>query len=505
MGLWSRNLKYLAYLLVPMTTAPALGVDTAFDSAPWIQDLHQMQSALSEKYANFEWAVFDRQADLSALFAQAESRIRDAGSDAEARGAIDRLTRNLGDGHVVVDWPARRRTPTGTAGGGVRPTPHSFCQGLGYEAFKSGEALGPYLPHYQPLTDAVAPEFPSGLVQSGAERVGILRIGLFAPQGAPLLCESARATLQIDANAVCDERCADHVENAAYTQLSRDLATRVRMLQSAGATVLVIDLTGNGGGSEWAEAAARMLTARMLRSARIDFVRGAHWVKRWQDLADALQEAQSSATEQDRALLTRWAEQVERARAEATTSCPSAQFWLGERPNCQWLGRGFYATGLLAEGSAAFFRKKPWGPLVFTPSGYEFEEALWRGPLAIVVDGNTGSAAEEFAAELQDNRAAVIIGAPTAGAGCGYTDGGTPTTLSNSGAVLRLPDCARFRSDGANQNRGVDPDVLVGFRTNDGIRHKALRLAAALTAGVAAANRLHGRRPQNRASTVRAR
>jgi hypothetical protein len=137
MVLLGKKLKHLAYLLVPMATIPALGVDTPFDPAPWVQYLHQMQAALSEKYANFEWTVFERQADLSALFARAESRILDSGSDADARGAIDRLPRNLGDGHVVVDWPAHRRSLTDTARAGV-PRQRSLCQILGCEAYKSG-------------------------------------------------------------------------------------------------------------------------------------------------------------------------------------------------------------------------------------------------------------------------------------------------------------------------------------------------------------------------------
>lgn len=63
------------------------------------------------------------------------------------------------------------------------------------------------------------------------------------------------------------------------------------------------------------------------------------------------------------------------------------------------------------------------------------------------MDQNTWSAAEEFSAVLQDNRAAVIMGTRTGGAGCGHTNGGTPTTLTNSKAVLELPDCVRFRAE----------------------------------------------------------
>jgi hypothetical protein len=82
---------------------------------------------------------------------------------------------------------------------------------------------------------------------------------------------------------------------------------------------------------------------------------------------------------------------------------------------------------------------------VFSPARFPYKDTVWRSPLIVVVDTETWSAAEEFVSVLQDNRAAVIVGAPTGGAGCGHTDGGTPATLKHSGGVLELPDCARFR------------------------------------------------------------
>ena len=95
---------------------------------------------------------------------------------------------------------------------------------------------------------------------------------------------------------------------------------------------------------------------------------------------------------------------------------------------------------------------------------------------------------------LQDNRAAVILGAPTAGAGCGHTRGGLDTVLQHSGARLRLPDCARFRADGSNEVSGIDPDVLIGFRENDGPARRAKRLAVALPAALELARRPAGAR-----------
>jgi len=59
------------------------------------------------------------------------------------------------------------------------------------------------------------------------------------------------------------------------------------------------------------------------------------------------------------------------------------------------------------------------------------EVSLSRGHLAVVdrrCGQGTGSASEEFAATLQDNSRRLIVGESTVGAGCGHTDGGTPTS-----------------------------------------------------------------------------
>ena len=139
-------------------------------------------------------------------------------------------------------------------------------------------------------------------------------------------------------------------------------------------------------------------------------------------------------------------------------------------------------TGILASSDAESLRGKPWAPDVFTPMEFHYRDGVWNGPLIVAVDSGTGSASEEFAAELQDNHAALIVGEATVGAGCGHTDGGTPTTLKNSHAVLELPDCARIRADGSNEVRGVRPDVLIGWREKDGPGRRAADFAEMLPA-----------------------
>ncbi|MGN2244786.1 S41 family peptidase [Frateuria sp. GZRR33] len=83
---------------------------------------------------------------------------------------------------------------------------------------------------------------------------------------------------------------------------------------------------------------------------------------------------------------------------------------------------------------------------------------VWTGPVWILADRRTGSASEDFIAWLQQNRVARVLGETTAGAGCGYVDGGTRTPLRASPFDVRMPNCARFLDDGT-RSRGIVPDV----------------------------------------------
>lgn len=116
---------------------------------------------------------------------------------------------------------------------------------------------------------------------------------------------------------------------------------------------------------------------------------------------------------------------------------------------------------------------------MFWPLKYPYREGVWRGPLVVAIDGGTGSAASQFAAELQDNQAAILIGS-TAPAGCGHTDGGTPTLLPHSRGVLELPDCERIRAGGRNLANGVRPDIPVDFTDHQTERERASELLPAI-------------------------
>ena len=443
-----------------------VGATPPFDPKPWLEDLDQARDAFAHKYANFEWAVFQRQADLSKLFDETRDRIAAASGEREAKAAFDRLTRQLGDGHVDLRWPIESKL-----GGKPMAGTHT-CADLGYDARQMGRPLASHLHGYQAVMSA-ASEFPAGLVTMGGHKIGVIKIGLFSPHGSPSLCEAALEALKIAPTEPCDDACSDKIEEWASAQLTRDFEATLAALKRAGAATLLVDVTQNGGGSEWAEAAARIVTSVPLTSERIGFVRGAHWVKKWNDLAGDLRNAAATAPAADQTRLIAFAKEADAKAQIAATACSSEPFWKGDRPVCAWLGEGGYATGLVGTARADEIKRKPWASLIFSPAKFPYKDGVWRGPLIVVVDGETWSAAEEFAAVLQDNHAAVIVGAPTGGAGCGHTDGGTPTTLAHSLGVLELPDCARLRANGDNEVAGVQPDLLIGFRRYDGVDRQA--------------------------------
>ncbi len=98
----------------------------------------------------------------------------------------------------------------------------------------------------------------------------------------------------------------------------------------------------------------------------------------------------------------------------------------------------------------------------------------------MLVDRGTSSSAEYFTAMLADNGAALVVGHPTDGSGCGYTNGGIRTVLARTGAVVRMPDCVRYRADGTNEVEGITPHVLVPWHAVDNAFQRARRVVAVL-------------------------
>lgn len=449
----------LAFVFCVLATCASAA--PGFDAKPWLADLDEMRAALDMRYANIDWLIHDRGADLDEYFARTRKRIERAEDAGSARNAFDKLVQRIGDGHIDIEWPQAPAAHT------TAPPPRDNC--AGYQARMFARPLAALMPGYEALPGDT---FPAGTVSLGGHRLGVLQIGLFGPQGMPQLCRAALAELKLAPDAPCADECRSHIAEIAERMMNASFISALEALNAAHAEALLIDLTGNGGGSEWTEAAVRMVTAKRLTSERIAFSRGAQWSREFAEAETDLRDAAKTAAPKDRAFLLDLAEQAKTKRAMAETPCAE--------PECR-LGEGFYATGFIASADPASLEGKPWASRVFTPMKLPYREGLWRGPLFVLVDQETWSAAEEFAAVLQDNHAATVIGEPTGGAGCGHTDYAEPVTLSHSGAKLSLPDCARLRADGSNEVRGIVPDIALAWGRHDGPGRRAAALAQKLS------------------------
>ena len=80
-----------------------------------------------------------------------------------------------------------------------------------------------------------------------------------------------------------------------------------------------------------------------------------------------------------------------------------------------------------------------------------------RGPMVVLVDHRSASAAEDFAYWLVGSGVARLVGERTFGAGCGYMDGGWAYQFTAFDAHAMMPNCSRYTADGINQIEGLEP------------------------------------------------
>jgi hypothetical protein len=462
--------------LMPSAALPA----NAPNVASWLADFTELQSELSSNYANLEWVATERRVDLPRLVAVTERQLRAASSDVEARAYIELFLADFGDGHLEVDWP------TAFEPGGAPSHLPPLCARLGYaeSTLSPGIAFDHGAP-YQPLATPGSRYFPTGLLQfPNGDVVGVLRLPIFSADPYPELCEAARTAMGLSDGASCDDVCEDAIQLRAENSLTAALEQALAVLQTVGhLRGLVVDITRNGGGSDWLEPAARELTTKRLRSPNLGFVKSEHWTNILNRRLRAIEAALPTASAALRQPLLDAQRIYGDAIAASHDRCDRHGYFAGTAVTCSQIVKGtLYTSGTLAYAAPGSLPESPARQFLFAPSRFSYREGTWNEPLIVLVDNDTASAAERFAAMLQDAGAATIVGVPTDGAGCGFTDGGIPNVLDHSGAVIRMPDCVQYRADGTDAVAGITPDVLVPWRANDSAYQRVVRAFALLSA-----------------------
>lgn len=445
------------------------------DTTEWLADFADLQREMSLHYSTFQWQVRTRGLDLRQLATSTRDSIRLSADEAGARRALRRFVTAFADGHFTVRWPQ----PGSRGPGDVR---QPLCVRLGYD----GEPPPPgisfnSLRGYRSLPSLDSIFFPAGILSDSGRRVGVVRIGLFEQLPFPSLCDSALRTLAIAPDAPCDGACENRIDVFTGDLLTEALVRQLQLLQRERIHVLAVDVTGNPGGNDWNEPAARVLTSRAIHGSRYGFIRHEHWATILRRRLATLEGDTAGLSVSDRNRIEVAKRNLRQALEEALTSCNLQPMWNNDPVACSLMvDRPLYVTGLLPYAAPGSLVRRPSTTVLFAPSRYRYREGEYSGPLWIIVDDRSASSAERFTAMLRDNDAALVIGLPTFGAGCGYTNGGIRVRLPRTGAEVRMPDCFQFRADMTSVGDGITPDLLVPWRASDTPRQRADRLLAVL-------------------------
>lgn len=388
-----RLLKWLlGATLVALLLLAAWDVAT-YDKAAWRSDFARLQRDMAQGYANLDWIAAHRGLDVARLALETEGRLDSAHSRLRAWFALRDFIAAFKDPHFRVEDHDPGAGYLGSVSSKPQPAGKD-CGAAGYDEGEHGFRF-PFekLPGWRVLAEG---PFPTGM----AGRTGVVRIAQLAEDRYLAACTAAfqpglsRRALQLDTRRI----------------LQAELRKRIAALKAAGASRILVDLTRDGGGSEWVEEVVALFTARTLERA---------------------------------------------APRVVGPACDRSAVWAGKPPPCEVFG------------------PPRAGPARIRGTGE------WQGPVLVLADKDTASASEDFAGWIKDGGVGRILGAPTAGAGCGYMDGGTRTELKVLPVDVRMPNCARFMSNGLNEIEGIPPDIALPMDEPEKAAEALARLLAA--------------------------
>ena len=463
-----------------------------FDTAPWLSDYAQLTAAIEGTYANLAWkASPDGGVDLPALNRTALAALRSATSDADATRALRVFVGGFRDGHFselsYLRANAAERLDEPPVPALDRNDPATGCGALGFVSTGAAGFSLPFetLPGFRLLDDGLESPFRTGLVtRAGAPVIGIVRIQNFRARAFPAVCLQAWKAIVQRGAAVT----ASSVRDESRDRWFLDLAQRLQTLRDDGAQALVVDIGNNSGGDDSGDWAARLFSTKMVRSAPLLMVdapvSSGYFDEEIVDLEHGLALADSDSQRKaieaarDRFVATR--QEIGRA------GCDMSWVWQERRSPaavaCRRVLDAGYAGGPMAGLPKGAFGNAKVASLLSWASREEEHFGVWTRPTFVLTDGRTDSSAEMFAAVMQDNGLATLIGVKTGGDGCGFMVDAPPLVLKNSKLRFRVPNCVRLRADGTNEEQGISPDVVLAPTDGESARVRAERAIRAASA-----------------------
>ena len=462
-----------------------------FDRGAWRDDYAFFKKVLEQRYSNLAWfAAPEGGVDLPALDRRTTAALGAATSDEEARVAIQNFVGALHDGHfsqlppaepASTDSLARPADPTYD-----RADPTTGCASLGFapDGPPQFSRVFEQLPGFRLLADGIGTPFRAGEIRTSgdAHPIGILRIPSFEETADLGLCRAAWARDQFWGPTGRLRRgvLRQYVERQWYATM----AALLGRFRADNAAALIIDVGNNSGGDDSGDIAPSLFSAKRLRSSTLliswDSAAATPYMEQEVEALQAAANADSSSqfVREQLALFQSRRQQVQRP------SCDMSWVWRERRrwttTDCRRLIEAGSSGGPLAlldpqaVSSAGVAKELHW------PSGVVEFWGSWTGPLYVLTDRRTYSSAEMFAALLQNNRAATVVGSRTGGDGCGFMDSDGLARLPHSGMRFRVPNCVRLRADGTDEVAGVAPDLPVPAREGEAGATFAMRVLNAV-------------------------
>ena len=122
--------------------------------------------------------------------------------------------------------------------------------------------------------------------------------------------------------------------------MNDDFIAQIKALERAKIDTLLVDIAGNGGGSEWAEAAARMVTTNPPAFAAHGFRARAALGEETRRISKTIcARLQKRPRPKTARCFLRYADEAAAKKAIAATPCDSAPLWEKKLPACSVAGR----------------------------------------------------------------------------------------------------------------------------------------------------------------------
>ncbi|CDG39692.1 hypothetical protein ASAP_1647 [Asaia bogorensis] len=371
--------------------------------------------------------------------------------------------------------------------------PIGGCAALGYASTGSVAFSLPLegLPGFKLILDGLGSTFRAGTITRSGVTLGILRIQNFRARAFPAACLHAWAELRQAGKAITT----DSMREAAELRWFHDMAAEIRALRHTGATALVVDIGNDSGGDDSGDWTPRLFTNRPVRSARLLMAdasdAGRYFADEIRDINEALAATQShdarAALKDARSFF------YQQTAAIGEHRCDLSWVWREQRAwsptNCNRLLSAGYAGGYSPGLARSALGDSKAAAALSSASTVQSFFGSWTGPTYVLADQRSYSSAEMFAAVMQDNRIAKLVGNRTGGDGCGFMTKNDPIILRHSRLRFRVPNCMRLRAKGTNEEAGIVPDISVPPTEGESERARAERALLAITNDLAGASR----------------